>query len=251
VNAICYGAKILLPGVLRYEDGIELNQEIVIMTTKGEAICLGIALMTTSTMSSCDHGVCAKPKRVIMERDTYGRKWGLGPVAIKKKALVKQGLLDKYGRANEKTPADWKTGYVDMSGGAEQKKSKVAVNGDHDDDMGAEDAAVEGVKDTKKTKPPVKVEAESSSSDSSDEEPPAKKTPAKPAAAAAKKATPAKKDVKVEASSSDSSSDDEPPAKKAPPAKSTPAKKAASPKKASPKKSVKVEASEDDSDSSD
>ena len=35
--------------------------------------------MTTATMASCDHGVCAKLKRVIMERDTYPRKWGLGP----------------------------------------------------------------------------------------------------------------------------------------------------------------------------
>lgn len=41
VNAICYGAKIMLPGVLRYEDGIELNQDIVVITTKGEAICTG------------------------------------------------------------------------------------------------------------------------------------------------------------------------------------------------------------------
>jgi len=41
VNAICYGAKVMLPGVLRFEDGIELNSEIVIITTKGEAIALG------------------------------------------------------------------------------------------------------------------------------------------------------------------------------------------------------------------
>jgi len=41
VNAICYGAKIMLPGLLRYEDGIELNEEIVVVTTKGEAIALG------------------------------------------------------------------------------------------------------------------------------------------------------------------------------------------------------------------
>lgn len=41
VNAVCYGAKIMLPGVLRYEDGIEMNQEIVICTTKGEAVALG------------------------------------------------------------------------------------------------------------------------------------------------------------------------------------------------------------------
>lgn len=41
MNAICYGAKIMLPGVLRYEDGIEMNQDIVVITTKGEAICTG------------------------------------------------------------------------------------------------------------------------------------------------------------------------------------------------------------------
>lgn len=40
----------------------------------------GIALMTTSTISSCDHGIIAKIKRVLMDRDTYPRKWGLGPV---------------------------------------------------------------------------------------------------------------------------------------------------------------------------
>lgn len=80
VNAVCYGAKLLLPGVLRYEDGIELNEQIVITTTKGEAVALGIALMTTGTMATCDHGIAAKIKRVVMERDTYPRKWGFGPV---------------------------------------------------------------------------------------------------------------------------------------------------------------------------
>lgn len=105
----------MLPGVLRYEDGIELNDEIVIVTTKGEAIALAIALMTTATMASCDHGVCAKLKRVIMERDTYPRKWGLGPKASKKKELIAAGQLDKYGKPNENTPKEWLTGYVDYS----------------------------------------------------------------------------------------------------------------------------------------
>ena len=41
VNAVCYGAKIMLPGVLRYDDGIEINDQIVIVTTKGEAVALG------------------------------------------------------------------------------------------------------------------------------------------------------------------------------------------------------------------
>ncbi|KAB7494836.1 H/ACA ribonucleoprotein complex subunit 4, partial [Armadillidium nasatum] len=115
VNAICYGAKIMLPGVLRYENGIEMNEEIVICTTKGEAICLAIALMTTSTMSTCDHGVVSKIKRVIMERDLYPRKWGLGPKASLKKRMVKDGLLDKYGKPNEKTPTTWLHNYVDYN----------------------------------------------------------------------------------------------------------------------------------------
>uniref|UniRef100_A0A8C3XCS2 H/ACA ribonucleoprotein complex subunit DKC1 n=1 Tax=Cyanoderma ruficeps TaxID=181631 RepID=A0A8C3XCS2_9PASS len=113
VNAICYGAKIMLPGVLRYEDGIELNQEIVVITTKGEAICLAIALMTTAVISTCDHGIVAKIKRVIMERDTYPRKWGLGPKASQKKMMIQKGLLDKHGKPNESTPESWKKEYVD------------------------------------------------------------------------------------------------------------------------------------------
>jgi H/ACA ribonucleoprotein complex subunit 4 len=107
VNAVCYGAKILLPGVLRYDDGIEVDEQIVIVTTKGEAVALAIAQMTTAVMSTCDHGIVAKIKRVIMERDTYPRKWGLGPIASKKKVMIKEGLLDKYGKVNEKTPKDW------------------------------------------------------------------------------------------------------------------------------------------------
>jgi len=115
VNAICYGAKILLPGVLRYEDGIEMNEEIVVCTTKGEAICLAIAQMTTATMASCDHGVVAKIKRVVMERDLYPKKWGLGPKATIKKGMIKDGLLDKYGKPNENTPKDWRSSYVDYN----------------------------------------------------------------------------------------------------------------------------------------
>jgi H/ACA ribonucleoprotein complex subunit 4 len=34
VNAICYGAKLMIPGLLRYESGIEVGEEVVLMTTK-------------------------------------------------------------------------------------------------------------------------------------------------------------------------------------------------------------------------
>lgn len=94
VNAVTYGAKLMLPGVLRFEPGIECHEEVVLMTTKGEAIALGITLMGSVELSSCDHGVVAKIKRVIMERDLYPRRWGLGPVALEKKKMKSSGQLD-------------------------------------------------------------------------------------------------------------------------------------------------------------
>ncbi|KKY25458.1 putative centromere microtubule binding protein cbf5 [Phaeomoniella chlamydospora] len=116
VNAVCYGAKLMIPGLLRFESGIELHEEVVLMTTKGEAIAIGIAQMSTVELSTCDHGVVAKVKRCIMERDLYPRRWGMGPVALEKKKMKSDGKLDKYGRSNENTPAKWSNEYKDYSG---------------------------------------------------------------------------------------------------------------------------------------
>ena len=52
VNAVCYGAKVMLPGVLRFDPGIEVNTEVVVMTTKGEAIALGGNACAQSTVWS-------------------------------------------------------------------------------------------------------------------------------------------------------------------------------------------------------
>ena len=115
VNAICYGAKIMLPGLLRFDDNIEIGDEIAVVTTKGEAICLAHAQMTSNQMATCDHGMIAKIKRVIMDRDMYPRRWGLGPHALAKKTMIKDGKLDKYGKANENTPKEWQEKHPDYS----------------------------------------------------------------------------------------------------------------------------------------
>ncbi|KZP31174.1 putative rRNA pseudouridine synthase, partial [Athelia psychrophila] len=116
VNAVCYGAKLMIPGLLRYENDIGLNEEIVLMTTKGEAIALAIAQMSTVELATCDHGVVAKVKRCIMERDTYPRRWGLGPMAVQKKKMVKDGKLGKHGeKLDGVTPAEWSKDYVDYN----------------------------------------------------------------------------------------------------------------------------------------
>lgn len=161
VNAICYGAKIMLPGVLRYEDGIEVDQEIVICTTKGEAVCLAIAQMTTAVMATCDHGVVAKIKRVIMERDVYPRKWGLGPKASLKKAMIKAGLLDEYGKPNEKTPDS----FID---GVTNKLGKAAGASGDVDKMAAALAKYKEVKAELSAPPAKKTKSEPESTESAD-----------------------------------------------------------------------------------
>ncbi|XP_035212582.1 H/ACA ribonucleoprotein complex subunit CBF5-like [Stegodyphus dumicola] len=166
VNAICYGAKIMLPGILRYEDGIELNQEIVIITVKGEAIALAIALMTTSTICSCDHGIVAKIKRVVMERDTYPRKWGLGPKASLKKKMIQEGLLDKYGNPNEKTPADWSEIFKDGIVKTEPTSPTPQIKKEKPDDS---------ISEAQKKQVPSAEESD----DSSEEEVPVPKSPEK------------------------------------------------------------------------
>jgi H/ACA ribonucleoprotein complex subunit 4 len=142
VNAVCYGAKLMIPGLLRYEADIALHEEVVLMTTKGVCVCVGIftspplrnqtkyiilfctgeaialaiAQMTTVELATCDHGVVAKVKRCIMERDTYPRRWGLGPMALQKKKMVKDGKLGKHGEKIEGvTPVEWSRDYVDYT----------------------------------------------------------------------------------------------------------------------------------------
>jgi H/ACA ribonucleoprotein complex subunit 4 len=137
------------------------------ITTKGEAIAVGIAQMTTSVMATVDHGVVAKIKRVVMERDTYPRRWGLGPIAVRKKALIKEGKLDKYGRKNDQTPAD----YLSLTGAgntsaaplisevkvksevkAEKKSSEEVAQNDEEAEEGGDDSGEKKKKKKKKDK---------------------------------------------------------------------------------------------------
>lgn len=151
INAVCYGAQLMIPGVLRYESGIEVGAQVVLMSTKGEAIALAIAAMTTSTMATCDHGIVARTKRVIMDRDIYDKKWKLGPFSKKKAELKEAGKLDKFGRLNDQTPEAWKMLFgnpeqgtnvkdtiakLGMTVGQAEKKSeaKVEILPDSDDE---------------------------------------------------------------------------------------------------------------------
>ncbi|KAH0792103.1 H/ACA ribonucleoprotein complex subunit 4 [Histomonas meleagridis] len=113
VDAICHGAKAMIPGIIRYDPNIETGDTIILISTKGEAIALAIAQMPSNLIMSLEHGVVANIKRVIMDRGTYPKKWGLGPVAMERKRMIKEGLLTDKGKPNNKTPPNWMRNFLE------------------------------------------------------------------------------------------------------------------------------------------
>ena len=75
VEAICNGAQLAIPGVLRYEAGINVNDLVCVMTQKGEAVALMRADMSSGKMQAEDHGIAATIERVLMPSGVYPKSW--------------------------------------------------------------------------------------------------------------------------------------------------------------------------------
>ena len=75
VEAICTGAQLAVPGILRLESGIEPKGLIAVMTQRNEAVALMKAEMNTDTIVKEEHGIAAIPERVIMIRGIYPKSW--------------------------------------------------------------------------------------------------------------------------------------------------------------------------------
>jgi H/ACA ribonucleoprotein complex subunit 4 len=78
VDALCHGANLTAPGVLKVESGIVKNSIVAILTLKGEAVALGKAELNTFEILSAKHGTVANLERVLMERGTYPKTWKTG-----------------------------------------------------------------------------------------------------------------------------------------------------------------------------
>jgi H/ACA ribonucleoprotein complex subunit 4 len=75
VDAICHGAELALPGILKLDSGIERDEFVALFTLKGEAVALGRALLSSQEMLDQEKGVAVRTERVIMERSTYPALW--------------------------------------------------------------------------------------------------------------------------------------------------------------------------------
>ena len=184
VNAVCYGAKLMVPGLLRVESGIEVGEEVVLMTTKGEAIAVGVAQMNTAVALTCDHGVVAKIKRVVMERDTYPRRWGLGPHAQQKKKLIAEGKLTKHGKPIEgATPSEYLRAVPDAGAAAPKSAKKAKATAEEaEEEAAAEPAEAEPATEKKKKKKRAAEEEEEAAEAEEEAKPKKAKKPKKAAA---------------------------------------------------------------------
>jgi len=78
VDAICHGAYLAVPGILRVEGGIKVGDVIAIFTQKGELVAIAKALMRSEEILMSEKGLAAKPLRVIMKPGTYPSMWKSG-----------------------------------------------------------------------------------------------------------------------------------------------------------------------------
>lgn len=75
IGAICHGASLAVPGIIKLHDIIEKGDLILIESLKGEAVALATAMMNHREMLRLNHGLAAKTTRVLMERNVYPKEW--------------------------------------------------------------------------------------------------------------------------------------------------------------------------------
>lgn len=75
VDALCHGADLAAPGVLKLSNNIRSGDVVCIMTLKGELVALGKAKMSSEEILKSDHGIVVKTERVVMAPGTYPKGW--------------------------------------------------------------------------------------------------------------------------------------------------------------------------------
>jgi len=75
VDAICHGAQLAAPGVLKLHSGIGPGDLVLITTLKGEAVALAEALVSSREMLAMRKGLVARTLRVLMRPGTYPKMW--------------------------------------------------------------------------------------------------------------------------------------------------------------------------------
>ncbi len=75
VDAICHGARLGIPGVLAVSKAVKKDDTVAILTSKGELVAIGKALLPADEMRRLRRGLASTTERVVMKAGTYPRLW--------------------------------------------------------------------------------------------------------------------------------------------------------------------------------
>ncbi|MBI4017156.1 MAG: RNA-guided pseudouridylation complex pseudouridine synthase subunit Cbf5 [Candidatus Aenigmarchaeota archaeon] len=71
VDAVCHGAMLNVPGIIQFDAPFDKEEDVAVMTLKGELVALGTAQMNTQELTTAKKGMAVKTKKVFMPPGTY------------------------------------------------------------------------------------------------------------------------------------------------------------------------------------
>ena len=75
VDAMCHGAQLAIPGILKISQNLKNGDIVGVYTQKGEAVALAEATMSDEEIQDATKGYAFETKRIIMAPKTYPKKW--------------------------------------------------------------------------------------------------------------------------------------------------------------------------------
>jgi len=79
VDAMCHGAQLAIPGILKISPNLKKGDIVGIYTQKGEIVALAESTMSEEEIRDAIKGYAFETKRIIMAINTYPRKWRTKP----------------------------------------------------------------------------------------------------------------------------------------------------------------------------
>lgn len=79
VDAMCHGAQLAIPGILKISPNLKKGDLVGIYTQKGEVVSLAESTMSEEDVRDATKGYAFETKRIIMAPNTYPKKWRTKP----------------------------------------------------------------------------------------------------------------------------------------------------------------------------
>ncbi|MHC1604850.1 MAG: RNA-guided pseudouridylation complex pseudouridine synthase subunit Cbf5 [Candidatus Methanofastidiosia archaeon] len=75
IDAVCHGADVAMPGIVRLEESVQKNHNVAVFSLKEELVAIGTAIVDAKAIQKKKEGFVVKTRRVIMKDGTYPRHW--------------------------------------------------------------------------------------------------------------------------------------------------------------------------------